>query len=187
MSKLFFSNYFKNLQSNLNDIDLLKLEKLASQIKKCKKKKGKLVILGNGGSSSTSNHLAIDFTKNAKIKAISFSDSSLITCLCNDYGHENWMSKALELYANKDDIVIFISCSGNSKNIVNAAKYCINKKIKIATFTGMSKKNKLKLLNKDIFNFWINSKAYNFIELLHLAMLLSVVDFIIGKTIYKAS
>ena len=79
-----------------------------------------------------------------------------------------------------------LSSSGKSKNIINAAKWCLQNSLKTITFTGHNKNNPLKSLNNKGINFWINSKAYNLVELSHLFILLSIVDLIIGKNIYKA-
>ena len=78
-------------------------------------KKDKIIFFGNGGSAAICNHFsAIDFSKNLKIKNLTFNEDASITCLANDYGYENWIMKAIELNANKNDLVVFISSSGNS-------------------------------------------------------------------------
>jgi len=186
----------KTIKKYFNEItDHIKLEnyninkfKIAKSILiNCKKKGGKLIFLGNGGSAATCNHLTTDFTKNAKIKSINFNDSALITCFCNDYGHDKWMSKALEFYSNKNDVVFFISVSGESKNLVNAIKYCLKKKMKIVTLTGRKKNNTLMKLNKKSLNFWVDSHSYNIVEIVHHAWLLSLVDLVIGKSVYETS
>ena len=59
-------------------------------------------------------------TKNAKVKAINFNEADLITCFSNDYGYARWIGKALEYYCEKGDILILVSSSGESKNIINA-------------------------------------------------------------------
>lgn len=96
------------------------------------------------------------------------------------------MKEALRMYSYNNDIVVLISSSGKSKNIVNAAKWCLKSNLKFITLTGNNYNNPLKKLNKGGINFWINSKAYNHIELVHLFILLSVVDLIIGKNVYRA-
>ena len=96
--------------------------------------------MGNGGSAAMSSHVSVDLTKNAKVRAINFNESDLITCLSNDYGHENWMKSALELYCDKGDVVVLISTSGESKNIVNAARWCLKNRVKLISFTGRNKK-----------------------------------------------
>ena len=67
------------------------------------------------------SHVSVDLTKNAKIRSINFNESDLLTCLSNDYGYENWMSKALEFYSTKGDLIVIISSSGESKNVISAA------------------------------------------------------------------
>ena len=71
----------------------------------------------------------IRFVKTLKIKALSFDNSAHITCFANDYKFENWILETLKVYADKDDLIILLSASGNSKNIINAAKFCKNRKI----------------------------------------------------------
>ena len=78
------------------------------------------------GANSIADHLLIDFI-NRGIKCHTFNHSSIITCFANDYGYENHIRKIIELFVNKNDFVIFISSSGNSKNIINSVEYC-NKK-----------------------------------------------------------
>ena len=143
------------------------------------------MIFGNGGSAAISSHVSVDLTKNAKVRSICFNEADLITCFSNDYGYENWMSKALDFYAIKGDLVIIISSSGDSKNVLNAGKWCIKNKVKLITLTGNKDNNSLKKINKKGLNIWVNSISYNIIELSHLSILLMLVDQLIGKTEYK--
>ena len=93
--------YFDEINENLllNHKLLFSLKDL---ILKTKKNNGKVIIFGNGGSASTSNHVSVDLTKNANIRAINFNEADLITCLSNDYGYENWIKKAVEFYLDKE-------------------------------------------------------------------------------------
>ena len=94
------------------------------------------------------------------------------------------MEKAIEFHGNKGDVLIAVSTSGNSKNIQNAIKAERKKKFhSVATYTGLRETNPIKKM-RDL-NFWINSKAYNFVENTHQARLFSIVDLIIGKREYK--
>ena len=68
------------------------------------------------------SHVAVDFTKAAGIRAINFNEADLLTCFANDYGYENWVVKALEFYADEGDLVILVSSSGQSPNMLNGAK-----------------------------------------------------------------
>jgi len=137
-------------------------------------------LCGNGGSAAISSHVAVDISKNLKLKAINFNEADLITCYANDYGYENWMSEAIKSYGDKNDILILVSSSGKSMNVRNAAKIAKKMGIFIITFTGFNKNNPLSKLGS--INFWVNSKDYNIVELTHLTWLLCIVDFL---KIYK--
>ena len=177
------NSFIKILKNFSFEKETLEISKL---FKECSLSNNKVIFLGNGGSASIASHVSVDLTKNAKIRSINFNEADLITCFANDFGHENWMKEALRMYSDNDDIVVLISSSGKSKNIVNAAKWCAKTNLKFITLTGNNSNNPLKKINKRGINFWINSKAYNHIELAHLFILLSIVDLIIGKNIYKA-
>jgi D-sedoheptulose 7-phosphate isomerase len=172
--KILFKNYLSQYCEILNETKQTGV--LLKKIYNFKKKgKGKIILLGNGGSSSICSHIATDLVKSNNIRAISLSDHNLITCFGNDYGFENWMSKALEAYCDyNDDLVILISSSGNSKNLINAAKLCKKKNISLVTMTGFDKKNPLSTYGN--INVWVNSKSYNYVELAHLQILAFIVD-----------
>lgn len=160
-------NQLKNKNKIFNFI------KLCKQIKKNKKK---IVIVGNGGSAAIASHFSVDMTKVGGIRCINFNESDLLTCFSNDYGYENWVVNALKFYADRGDMVILISSSGKSKNIVNAAKYTKNNGLKLITFTGFSKNNSINKLGH--INFHVHSKNYNHIENIHQFLLLTTVDFV---------
>ena len=159
------------------------VKNLSKVLENCKLKKRKVFIAGNGGSSSIASHVSVDLTKVVGIKCMNFNESNLITCFTNDYGQDQWLKKSLELYSDKKDIIILISSSGKSKNILNAAKYCIKKGNKVIAMTGFDRNNPLNKLVKD--PIWINSKAYNIIENLHQIILLMSCDNVLGSIYYK--
>jgi D-sedoheptulose 7-phosphate isomerase len=182
----FFNKYFNNfleLSKNINSSDLVDCSNL---FKKVQKNKKKIIFIGNGGSAAIASHISVDLSKNAKIRSINFNEADLITCLSNDYDHKNWMKEALNIYCDKGDLVVLISSSGKSPNILNAAKWCKKNQIKFITFSGNYKGNPLKKINPHGINFWIDSKAYNHIEGMHLLLLMSITDCIIGRSVYKA-
>ena len=110
---------------------------------------------------------------------MNFNESSLLTCFSNDYGYENWVKRTIEFYGDKGDLIILISSSGESKNMINACKYSLKKKIHpLITFTGFKKDNTVSKLGN--INFWVNSKKYNHIENTHQFLLLSLVDSLTG-------
>ena len=173
----FFKGYFIHFSEAIRDIKAADIQLIIKEILIASKKKKKIIIAGNGGSAAISSHVSVDLTKTAKIESINFNESDLITCFANDYGYENWVAKALEAYAKKGDVCIFISSSGMSRNIINACKVAKKLKLKIITFTGFDKNNYVKSLG-DI-NIWVNSEKYNIIEMSHLYLLLMIIDKII--------
>lgn len=188
-NKNFFLKNFKQINEHfkINDLLLKKIIKCAKIFKESSIKKKKIIFIGNGASASISSHVAVDLTKGAKINAINFNEANLITALTNDYGQEKWCQKALKMYYNNGDTIVLISASGKSKNMVNAALWATKNKANLITFTGFNNKNPLKKINKKGINFWVKSRAYNHIELVHLYWLLSIVDYLIGKNIYKVN
>ncbi len=178
-SKTYFNNYFSTIGISLDSVDTYQLEKIADLAVTANKIGNKVIIVGNGGSASIASHLTVDFINAAKIKAINFNESSIITCFSNDYGYENWVSKALECYASTGDIVILISSSGQSQNILNGAETAKSMNANVVTLSGFSSDNPLRQLG-DI-NLWVDSNAYNTVEMTHHIWLLGVVDYIIEK------
>ncbi len=185
----FINNYRSDVSKSIDDLFKIqkdKIVRLVENIKIVKKNKGKIIIFGNGGSAATASHFSVDLTKNAKIRAVNFNEADLITCLSNDYGHDNWVKKAIEFYIDKNDLVILISTSGNSKNVINAAKFLKNKKFSFFSLTGMKKDNLLNKITNSKNNLWVNNMSYNQIEIVHHLILLLTIDILIGKSVYKA-
>ncbi len=133
---------FKQLRNCENDI-----KKAADLIKNAFENNNKLFLCGNGGSASDCNHLACEFIskfqKDRKsLPAISLcSNNSIITAISNDYSFENIFTRQLEGLANKNDILIAISTSAKSKNVLNAIKYAKENDLKIIFLTGKNKTN----------------------------------------------
>jgi len=173
----YFINYFETLYQSYQSIDPAQLEKVAKLVRETYHSRGKIILIGNGGSAAIASHLSIDLTKAAKIRAINFNEASLLTCFSNDYGYEHWVEKAIEFYADKNDLVILISSSGQSKNIINGAKKAEDIKLPLVTLSGFMKDNPLRSMG-DI-NLWVNSTDYNMVENTHQIWLLSVVDYLI--------
>ena len=180
----YFSDYFGTITKSIESIDPAELEKAASMVWATHQSGKKVIMVGNGGSAAMASHVAVDFTKAAGIRAINFNEADLITCFANDYGYEHWVEKAVEFYGDEGDMVILISSSGSSKNMVNAARVARKLGIGIITFTGFKAENLLK--KEGDLNFWLDSAAYNIIENTHQIWLLMVCDLIIGKVEYPA-
>jgi D-sedoheptulose 7-phosphate isomerase len=165
----------------LKNVDTNLINASVNLIANTKKNKNKIYIVGNGGSSSIASHVSVDFTKVAKINCSTFNNANLITCFANDYKYENWVVEAIKAYSSKKDLFILISSSGTSKNIVNAAQYCKKNNIDLITLSGFKKNNPLSQSGN--INFHVESEDYNFIEMTHHIILVSIVD-IFAKKIF---
>ena len=115
--------YFLRYKESIFDTDVTaQLVALRDLVEKRGKRGARFFFAGNGASASIASHAAVDFTKQAGIKSFDFNEPNFITALSNDYGYENWVSKAIELRAAEGDVVVLISSSGSSPNIVNGAR-----------------------------------------------------------------
>ena len=170
----FYKNYSKSISDLLNLVDNNLIDQSVELIKKKIKTNNTVYIAGNGGSASIASHVSVDFVKVAKVKSSTFNNSNLITCFANDYGHENWVKEAIKAYCFNNDLLILISSSGKSLNILNAANYCKDSNIDLITLSGFNRDNELSKLGK--VNFHVDSKNYNHIEMTHHIILLSIVD-----------
>ena len=158
------------------------IEALASEISLIKLKGSKIILAGNGASASIASHLATDFSKQAGVRAVTFNEPNLITALGNDCGFENWIAKAVDLYADPADLLILISSSGTSPNVVKAAQRAREKGIAVAALTGFASDNPLgKLANLHL---WVDSRAYNIVECTHMIWLTATCDMLIGQAEY---
>jgi D-sedoheptulose 7-phosphate isomerase len=138
----------------------------------------KIIFVGNGGSSGIASHLAIDFSKNGGLRALAFNDAAALTCLGNDLGYENVFAKQLDFHGRPGDLLVAISSSGRSPNILEAVKVARGRDCKIATFSGFTVHNELRRTG-DI-NFYIGAQEYGFVEVAHLALCHAVLDIDMG-------
>lgn len=160
-------------RSQVNDLEgeINFLSKRLSQLKSDRKS---LYIIGNGGSASVAAHAVTDFFNVAKIRATTLHESSLLTCMANDFGYEHALARMLGQLLNPDDVVIAISSSGNSMNMRNAAMICKEKDAFLITLTGFASDNPLRSLG-DV-NIWLNSFDYGFVEVGHQFILHNIAD-----------
>lgn len=135
---------------------------------------GMVYLVGNGGSSGIISHSSIDFINACKMRAMPMTDNSILTCLANDYGYENVFSEGLKTLFSDRDILIAVSSSGNSKNILNAAKVAKDKGGKVVTFSGFKSENPLRSAGD--YNFWLNSTNYGKVEIGHALLLHILTD-----------
>ena len=138
----------------------------------------KLIFVGNGGSAAIASHMATDYSKNGGVRSLALNDASMLTCLGNDLGYDRVFAKQIELHARKGDLVIAISSSGRSANILNAVDAAAAAGCAIATMSGFTPDNPLR--RKGEWNFYVASDRYGFVEIGHLTICHAVLDFLCG-------
>ena len=146
----FAKDYLVRLNNTFDDQIFLQIEKLANDLKYIWMSKKNIFICGNGGSAANAIHMANDFhygigacgpapsLPGLNVEALS-SNNAIITCLGNDIGFEHIYSNQIEVKANKSDLLIVLSGSGNSENVINAINKAKSKGVKtyaIVAFSG---------------------------------------------------
>jgi D-sedoheptulose 7-phosphate isomerase len=136
----------------------------------------KIIILGNGGSQAVASHISQDYSKKLGKQAFTFSDPSRLTCYINDFGMENANVEFLKQFADKETLVVIISSSGNSPNMVNAVTWCDQQQVSFISLTGFSRENKMNSFKSDfkMFDFWVDSSDYGIVECVHQIFLHSI-------------
>lgn len=141
--------------------------------------KRKMIFIGNGGSAALASHLAVDYWKNGGMRAVAFNDSSLLTCISNDFGYPHVFAKPVEMFCDPGDILVAISSSGCSENILLAVNAAKEIGCKVITMSGFSGDNPLRLTGD--LNFYVPSDSYGHVEIVHLALCHSILDAIISR------
>jgi len=142
-------------------------------------KKRTIYLIGNGASASMASHLAADLAKNAYLHTEVFSDLSLITAISNDMGYEWVFAEPLRRRAKKGDMLVAISSSGASKNILCATEIAQKIGLKIITLSAMSPQNPLR--SKGFLNIYVPAETYGHAETCHAAILHHWMDMIENK------
>lgn len=155
------------------------IEQLVEVFSDAKKEKRQIFFVGNGGSAAIASHMTADYMKNGGMKTYGLYDNAVLTCLGNDYGYEYVFSKQLEFLLNKGDILVAVSSSGESKNIINAIQVAKRKEAEVVTFTGFDETNSVRNLGN--YNVYVPIKKYGIVESIHNILLQQIVDIIMER------
>ena len=147
-------DYKNGIQKNLKMLESLR--------NRC----GNLFLVGNGGSAGVVSHILTDFINVNKLNARTLHESSLLSCMSNDYGYENSFSESLSTLAREKDLLIAVSSSGRSPNIHNAVKSVKKVGGEVITLSGFGYDNPLRSMGD--LNIWLDSTSYGLVEIGHL-------------------
>ena len=120
------------------------------------------------------SHMMEDYAKIGRYRTFAFSDAALITCYSNDYGYENAMAEWLKVHMDEGDLLVVISSSGNSANIINASVEAKNLNGKVITLSGFKPDNKLR--SKGDVNFYLPITNYGVVECFHQVITHTLLD-----------
>lgn len=189
MENKYYLNYIKSIKDGLEKIvyclnqqeispDLF-FQTIKDELIFLKTHKGKIYFFGNGASAAFANHMALDFSKNGKISSRSLSDNALLTALSNDFSYEMAMVEFLKLNdLSIRDLVITISSSGNSPNIINVLNYCKENNFKSLALSGLKADNKsIKLAGYSVY---VPMMTYGMVECIHQIILHLILDEYMG-------
>lgn len=186
--KRFITRYFDALETCLRDVQVtdqndqvLKAEegiKRAALLIEAQTSAGhKIIFIGNGASAAISSHQATDYWKNGKMRAIAFNDAALLTCVSNDFCYEDVFEKPIEMFADKGDVLVSISSSGQSENILRGVEAAKKRECEVLTLSGFAANNPLR--GKGFLNFYVSSGSYGHVEVVHHAICHCILDTII--------
>ena len=150
------------------------VERCVDILRDLRARDGSLYVAGNGGSAAVASHCATDLINAGRIRAMTLHESSLLTCMTNDFGYENAFARILAAYARPADALITISSSGRSPNITNAAERVREIGGTIITLSGFAADNPLRALGD--LNLWMDCRDYGVVELCHQFILQNVAD-----------
>ena len=181
----FIQNYISTLQLTMDQLPQQLISDVIEVLQEARRKGNQVFILGNGGSASTASHFACDLAKNTRqeglphFRVIGLTDNmAMFSTLANDEGYENVFSEQLASLVRPGDIVIAISASGNSKNVINAAETAHRHDATVIGFTGFDGGRLGQLAN---INIQVNSNIIEHVEDIHLMLEHLIVSSIKGQ------
>lgn len=158
-------------QENSNNSAINDIVQLLKQIQSSG---NRVYLIGNGGSAAIAGHICTDLINVCKVTAQVIHDAPQLTCFCNDYGYSHGYARQLDILARPKDLLIAISSSGKSENIINAVAVAQTKKMNVFTLTGFDGDNPLR--KQGNWNYWLESQQYGQLEIGHLFLLHHICD-----------
>lgn len=152
----------------------LAMEQWVNHLALVRERQAHVHLVGNGGSASVVAHAQNDLVKACGIRAMVYQDVPLLTAFANDHGYHKGYSDALSIWLEDDDVLIAVSSSGASSNILNAVKVAKDIGATVVTCSGFQPENALRQLGH--LNFYVPSSDYGQVELTHAALLHCLTD-----------
>lgn len=129
---------------------------------------GKVMLIGNGGSAAIASHMQMDLCNAADVRALVFNEPPLLTALSNDHGYGSVFERPVELWATPGDLLLAISSSGRSENILRGVRKSAERRCEVITLSGFGADNPLRRMGA--INFYVPSRIYGHVEVIHSAL-----------------
>ena len=177
--------YFNHLKETFDKIDVSEIKNFVDTLLSARERGATIFFMGNGGSAATASDFANDLSFGVNeykkpFRVVSITDNaSVLTALGNDYGYDDIFIRQLRVYGKKDDVVVGVSASGNSKNLVNAFKYSSSvgiKTVALIAFDG----GKMKEISDQYLHIPTGDKEYGPAEDLHI-----IIDHLIANYLMR--
>lgn len=183
--ELAISRFFQELRESLQNVQVSDLrgnpidataglEMAIDLIVSQTAQKRKLIFIGNGASAAIASHQSVDYWKTGGMRAVAFNDPALLTCISNDFGYPFVFEKPIDMFADPGDVLVTISSSGRSENILKGARKAREKGCRIITMSGFDPDNPLRRLGD--LNFYVPSKSYGHVEISHSSLSHCILD-----------
>ena len=134
----------------------------------------KVLAVGNGGSAAIVSHMQNDLFKCDGIRSMVLTETPLLTAYSNDDGYEVAYSTQIERWAERDDVLVAVSSSGSSNNILYSVEAAQKKGMAVVTFSGFDEENPLRAMGD--LNFYVRSKSYGMVEMAHSVLCHMITD-----------
>ncbi len=174
--EIFLEQYIQSLKDLIDNLDRTAIGQIIEKLNEVEKTNGTIYILGNGGSAATASHMVNDLGVGLKrreiknFKVISLADNTPVcTAIANDIGYENIFYMQLKDVLQKEDVVLAISCSGNSPNIIKAIEYAKQVGSCIVGITGFDG-GTLKEMSDISFHVETPQNSYGLVEDIHMIL-----------------
>ena len=157
------------------------LAALADLWRRQRDKGARVYWIGNGGSAALVSHLSQDLLNKCGVQSTTFNDPALLTCMANDYGYRDVFRRPLLALAKPGDLLVAVSSSGNSENIVSAAESALDHGLVTVTLSGFDPANALHALPTSL-AFHVPVSSYGQAEVAHTALLHAALDALASET-----
>lgn len=176
-----FSKLVESSEATLHDKTLdtdAWLTSLAELTKRTQTAKGRFFFVGNGASAAFASHMSLDWSKNGGVPCVPLFDLSHLTALGNDLGYDEIFSTQIGWHGSENDVLVAVSSSGNSPNVVKAIEVAQGLGMKVVTFTGLNFDNKSRQMGD--LNIYVPAKTYGMVECAHQLLLHMWLDYTMG-------